>query len=77
MSFMARIPKKLQHTSFDKRENARGENRKAGVAATIRSHDFRFRDERTIEGLGLDRKQQKKMAQVKKIVSKKNLDLTR
>ncbi|HMF31149.1 MAG TPA: hypothetical protein VKK79_07035 [Candidatus Lokiarchaeia archaeon] len=69
---MARIPKRLQHTSYDKRDHSSGEDHKAGVAATIRSHDFRFRDERTVEGLGLERKQQKKMSQVKKLVSRKN-----
>jgi hypothetical protein len=53
------------------RKNSSEKERKAGVAATIRSHDFRFRDEKTLEGLGLDSKSQKRMAHVKKLVSRK------
>lgn len=60
-----------QRSRHSEREISSGAARKAGVNATIRSHDFRFKDEKTLEGLGLDSKSQKRMARVKKLVSKR------
>jgi hypothetical protein len=86
-SFMTKIHKKIRkarqlerNNSSEKgitpsrqpeRRNSSAKERKAGVAATIRSHDFRFRDQKTLEGLGLDAKAQKRMARVKRLVAKK------
>jgi hypothetical protein len=63
--------KEITHSGQPGRRNSSEKERKAGVAATIHSHDFRFRDEKTLEGLGLDAKSQKRMARVKKLVAKK------
>jgi hypothetical protein len=63
--------KEMTHAHHSERGNPSVKERKAGVTATIRSHDFRFRDQTTLEGLGLDGKSQKRMARVKKLVSKK------
>ncbi len=63
--------KEITHSHQPGRGRASEKERKAGVAATIRSHDFRFRDEKTLEGLGLDIASQKRMARVKKLLSKK------
>jgi hypothetical protein len=58
-------------TASASRSHSSEADRKAGVATAIGSHDFRFRDEKTLEGLGLDPKSQKQLARVKKFVSKK------
>ncbi len=68
---MAKIPKKLQKIPPLEHKEREKEDQQAGVASTIQSHDFRFRDEKTLEGLGLDDKSRKQMDYAKKLTTKK------
>ena len=68
---MAKIPKKLQKLPPRDQKGERSEDKKIGVESTIRSHDFRFRDEGTIQCLGLDKKTRKQMTRAKKLSHKK------
>ena len=67
---MAKIPKKLQKLPPHSHKEDDHEDKKTGVESTIHSHDFRFRDEGAIHGLGLDKKKRKQMARAKKLTRK-------
>ncbi len=66
---MAKIPKKLQKTPPSEKKGDSKDDPKAGVASTIRAHDYRFKDENAIRGLGLDEKSQKQVKRAKKLTS--------
>jgi hypothetical protein len=68
---MAKIPKRMQKLPPHIQKGESHEDKKAGVESTIESHDFRFRDEGAIHGLGLDKKTRKQMSRAKKLSRKK------